>query len=691
VQLSPRDHVGTAGSVRPRSLAVLLAVGLLAACRRDALPPDMTIEHVVEELTPRLAAESPPDGVRRGVLQPGDRAGGGAPREAVIAPPGTSLRLRLAVPADAALRFSAGVEGDKQRDTGRSAIEFRVTVDGREVYRDAVNPAYTRHDRRWFDSRVDLRPWATRSVDVVLETRAEDPSRPLAGTPGWSQVRLMQEERHARQPAEAGPNVMVLLVDTLRADRLGLYGATPSPSPTLDAFAARGLVFDTMVAQTSWTMPAVASIMTGLHPRSHGAVGPDPDGDDAHPGGTLLPDAVVTLAEVAQQAGITTVGVSSNMLVSRATNLAQGFETFVELPFDRTARDYAPASVVNRAFLDWLRRAGGLRFFAYLHYMEPHGPYAPPPSLRPAAPPGIRRDLAEGWVQDFARNFDRGRVGPPSPAEVAHLSALYDGDVHSWDDAFAPLLRALEHSGLLDRTVVVVVADHGEEFLEHGKLTHGAHLYEETIHVPLVMVGPGIPAGRRADLAQQIDVLPTVAALLGAPPPPGLPGRDLLSTHEAGDVVSEIVSGFGDAGAGAGTVALRTPRWKLIRRTGLPVELYDLAADPGEHTNVAAREAETAALGARLDRWASAAPAPPPAVASDPDLRNRLRQLGYVDGMRYSTEPSAWSLARRPGSLAPGCGAAGAAAAQRSSCASSALACAPPASGVRSAGSLLRS
>jgi arylsulfatase len=609
---------------RRRGTALLAALGLLAACGRDALPPDMVIEHVVEELTPRLAgpaAEGPrPGGVRRAVLQPGDRAGGGAPREAVVAPPGSALRVRLAVPADAALRFSAGVEGDKRRHTGRSGIEFRVTVEGRVVYREAVNPAYTRHDRRWVDGHVDLRPWARRSVDVVLETRAEHPSRPLAGTPGWSQVRLMQEERHARQPADAGPNVMLLLVDTLRADRLGLYGATPSPSPTLDAFAARGLVFDTMLAQSSWTMPAVASIMTGLHPRSHGAVGPDPDGGSGHSGGTLLPDAVVTLAEVAQRAGITTVGVSSNMLVSRATNLAQGFETFVELPFDRKRRDYAPAAVVNRAFLDWLRQAQGLRFFAYLHYMEPHGPYAPPPAFRPAAPPGIRSDLAAGWVQDFARNFDRGRVGPPSPAEVTYLSRLYDGDVHGWDDAFAPLLRALEKEGLLGRTVIVVVADHGEEFLEHGKLTHGAHLYEETIHVPLVIVGPGVPAGRRPDLAQQIDLLPTVAAVLGVSPPPGLPGRNLLATHEAGDVVSEIVAGFGDEGAGAGTVALRTPRWKLIRPTGQPVELYDLTADPGERTNLAtaaADAAETAALAARLDRWAG--------------LRERLRQLGYVD------------------------------------------------------------
>lgn len=590
----------------------------------------MTIERVVAEL-PLMANQTGSAGsVRHGVLQPGDRAGGGAPRAAVIAPPGASLALRAEVPQNAALRFSAGVEGDRQRDTSRSGVEFRVTVDGREVYRDTINPAYRRHDRRWFDERVDLERWAGQAVDLVFETRAEAADRPLAGIPGWSHVRLVEEERRARQRAEAGPNILILLVDTLRADRLGVYGAAPSPSPALDAFAARGLVFDVMVGQASWTMPAVGSIFTGLHPRSHGAVGPDAHDADDNPGGTQLPDGVVTLAEVAQQGGVSTCGVSSNMLVSRATNLAQGFETFVELPFDRKVRDYAPASAVNQEFLEWLRQAKGLRFLAYLHYMEPHGPYAPPRPLRPTAPPGIRSDLAAGWVQDFARNFDRGQVGPPTPVEVEHLRRLYDGDVRSWDAAFAALLRALGPD-LLDQTIVIVVADHGEEFLEHGKLTHGAHLYEETVRVPLVIVGPGVPAGRRQDQAQQIDLLPTVAALLGAPPPPRLSGRDLLATREGGDAVSEIVSGFGDDGAGAGTAALRTSRWKLIRLPAAPPELYDLSTDPGERTNLAADAAVMSMLGARIDRWASAAPLPPRAATADPGLRDRLRQLGYVD------------------------------------------------------------
>lgn len=440
-------------------------------------------------------------------------------------------------------------------------------------------------------------------------------------------MRLLREERVERQRATGGPNVLVILIDTLRADQLGIYGATPSPSPTLDRLAARGLVFDVAVSQASWTMPAVASIFSGLHPRSHGAVGPD----DQSGAGTLLPDDVTTLAELIEGAGITTFGVSANMLVGRATNMTQGFETFVELPFDEKTRDYAPASVVNQHFLEWVGGARAVRFFAYLHYMEPHEPYAPPPALRPAPPPGMRSDLAAGRMHDFALAVNARKVAPPGPAEIAYLRRLYDGDIRSWDDQLATLLGGLQSLGRLDSTIVVVLADHGEEFLEHGNLTHGGHLYDETVHIPLVIVGPGIPAGRRADIAQDIDLLPTIAALLGAATPSGLSGRNLLATSTAGDVISEIVSGFGDDGAGRGMIALRAGNLKLIRSGASDsLELYDLATDPGEHSNLAATATEAVTLDARLDRWAAGAPPPPQTAARDPGLREKLRQLGYV-------------------------------------------------------------
>src|SRR4029453_14458603 len=156
--------------------------------------------------------------------------------------------------------------GRRARDPNKTGVQFRVVVDGTERFTQTVNPAARKRDRRWIDGSVDLRAAAGRTVEAGLETRARGSGRPLAGVPAWSHVRLMRATSRPRQQARTGaPNVLVLLVDTLRADRLRGYRARPSPSPTLDRLAARGLLFEDSVSQSSWTMPSVASIFTGLH------------------------------------------------------------------------------------------------------------------------------------------------------------------------------------------------------------------------------------------------------------------------------------------------------------------------------------------------------------------------------------------------------------------------------------------
>jgi arylsulfatase A-like enzyme len=449
-------------------------------------------------------------------------------------------------------------------------------------------------------------------------------------------VREQWRDRQAASPER--PNLLVLLVDTLRADVLGCYRAAPSPSPVLDALAARGLVFDEAVAQASWTLPSVASIFTGLLPQSHGVVGdsrqwgdvqPDPARDDP----AFLADELVTLAEQAQRAGITTVGVASNPVVSRGTNLAQGFETFLELSGARTGTRWARAEDVNGRFVAWLRRNRDLRFLAYLHYMDVHDPYEPPDGFRPPAPPGLRPALAAGKVGTFAAAINwRGAPRLADP-EIAHLRALYAGGVRYWDAQLERLLAALAEAGVLERTIVVVTADHGEAFQEHGKLKHGIHLYEELIRVPLVVAGPGIAPGRAAVQAQGIDLLPTLAARLAVPAPPGLPGQDLLAAPEARPAVSSTRWGARPDGTSGDLVAVRAGGWKLIEAPGTAhAEVYDLRRDPRERENLAAAGGERERLAALLAGVAATA-APPPRVAHgrDPRLEDKLRALGYVE------------------------------------------------------------
>ena len=605
------------------------------------LPARITVEDVVVDLSETfdravVAEESSDAPVYPAELQPGDSLKGVGPRPSLATPPHAKLRFDLEVPSNAILRFGVGVEGNGQRDRERSGVRFAVAVDGHEVFHRVVNPARSRADRRWFDDQVDLGPEARRR-EIVLTADAERSGVPLAGTPGWSHVRIARETVRDRQPAAAtAPNVLVVVVDTLRADRLGCYGNTPSPSPTLDGLAGQGVVFTEAVAQASWTLPSIASLLTGLHPHSHGALGrPRLAGgadDEDRTGEGFLTDAVVTWAEVAARAGITTVGVSANPLVSRATNLAQGFETLVELPWDPAGRNWAPAGDVSTVFLRWLARNRAHRFLACLHYMEPHDPYTPPPELRPVAPAGMRPAIARGWIRDEANrvNWHGGERLPE--AELRHLRQLYDGEIRAWDMDLAHLLDGLAVLGVRDSTLIVVTADHGEEFQEHGLLTHGAHLYEESLRVPLVIVGPGIAPGRRTDMAQGVDLFPTLAGLLGLAAPTGLPGRDLLATREASLAVSETARGIAPDGKPMELIAVRARGWKLIRTPLLDrFELYDLVHDPEERHDRYGTAPEGAALVSVLDGWQAHVRRAPRAAGRDHALVDKLRALGYVE------------------------------------------------------------
>jgi arylsulfatase A-like enzyme len=303
------------------------------------------------------------------------------------------------------------------------------------------------------------------------------------------------------------------------------------------------------------------------------------------------------------------------------------FGAFCEAVFDAIAW---PTEGVNAAFLAWLPRRQGYRFAACLHYMDPHDPYTPP-DARPA-PPGVRPGIASGWVRDAANRINWRGAEPLTAAEVAHLRGRYDGEVHAWDRALGTLLGALADAGVADDTTIVVTADHGEEFQEHGRLTHGSHLYEESIRVPLVIAGAGTPVRRRTDLAQGIDLFPTVAHLLGVAAPAPLAGRDLFADERERPAIVETTSGIAPDGAPVDVIAVRTARWKLVQIPGLGrTELYDLERDPRERADRTGADDAAVPLVAELARWRAATPLASGTGPSDPTFAAKLRALGYAE------------------------------------------------------------
>lgn len=424
----------------------------------------------------------------------------------------------------------------------------------------------------------------------------------MAGVTGWGILR----ERLAtgRLPEQArGPNVLLIVLDTQRADHMSLYGYGRPTTPELDRFARQGTVFDRAIASSSWTLPTHASLMTGrpLHEHQAGIMR-RPWLDGRYP----------TLAEALGAQGYVTGGfVANTFWTGRQTRLDRGFihyEDFFGKPGDAIARtvlgrklayDWLPhlgahdvpgrkwATDINRDFLAWLDRQDDDRpFFAFLNYFDVHSPLFPTePYAGRFSPPGGKATYDRLEIGALA-----GEMELPPPDQLRALVDAYDESILMQDAALGALFDALRTRGILDSTLVIVTSDHGESWGEHGLMYHGHSLYADQVHVPLVVRWPSrIPAGERVARPVALEQVPvTVAELTGAEI--DAPGPDLFTRGDA-LVMAELARRSAvPAGwpASRGSVAsLVTGRWQFIQEESGAAELYDMATDPGQRHNLA--------------------------------------------------------------------------------------------------------
>ncbi|MDE2978012.1 MAG: sulfatase [Acidobacteriota bacterium] len=415
------------------------------------------------------------------------------------------------------------------------------------------------------------------------------------------------------------PNIVLYVVDTVRADRLGVYGYEKPTSPRLDAFAEGAVLFENAYAQSSWTRPAVASLFTGLLPPAHRTVGRR----------SVLPDDATTLAEILAAHGYEGLGLVRNPNVGRAFGFAQGFTRF------RSEDRERDETMLERVRL-WLdeRQDAEAPFFLFLHAIDPHGPYDPAPEFEEMFEAGGAP--AHYRTVRYLLGLNRGDVEPDSGTAEA-LSRLYDAEVAQNDRAFGELLDELEDRGLVEDTAVIYVSDHGEEFAEHGRWEHGLSLYEEVLRVPLIMRLPGVPARRVEAPAQHIDLLPTLLGYLGIEPPP-TDGRDLLAERRRGGAPLDVYAHLDVDGHRAASVI--RGRFKLVLplspSQGTAPMLFDLDADPGELEDLAGDRPDIVArmLGLLAERNLAGEIESAEEIEDDQideDVRRRLRALGYVD------------------------------------------------------------
>ena len=387
----------------------------------------------------------------------------------------------------------------------------------------------------------------------------------------------------ASQTVFPGANVVLIGIDTLRADHLGCYGYPRPTSPRLDALAKESVLFTTAVSQSPWTLPAFASIFTGLLPSSHRA------GEGKHPNITSLDPSRETMATLLKRAGYRTASFVTNGWVTKEVGMASGFD-------DATLKMVGVGA--TNAAIDWVRAHAADRFFLFLHLVEPHQPYEPPPEH---AAPFIDRDY-QGKFMTRAGGF----ADPAwSDADRRRVIDLYDGDVHFVDSMVGRVLDALGELGVRGRTLVVVVSDHGEELFDHLLLGHGLTLYDELLLVPMIVSFPdGGPHLRVTHQVRTMDLLPTVLETLELPVPSGLDGVSLLPMIRGEPPHPETERAFAEyLHVDPERKAVRQGDRKLIvDPTAGTAQLFDLRADPHELTDIAAREPdEVAALRVALE------------------------------------------------------------------------------------------
>lgn len=402
--------------------------------------------------------------------------------------------------------------------------------------------------------------------------------------------------RPDRQPRTAR-NVILISIDTLRPDHLGCYGYDQPTSPNIDAFARRGVRFEHAISSSGWTVPAHMTMLTGLDPLAHG-VGGYPQPGKQRPQGD-------TLAQILARNGFVSGAFTGGGYLLPRFGFNIGFDQY------KSKGRHFSHNIRNAR--EWLNENKDKRFFLFLHGYDVHKPYTPSP------------ENARRFAGDYNGNFSVLDLAPenprPSDADLKFAISQYDGEIRDVDDLLGPLFAEWEQSGLLEDTLVVITADHGDEFYEHGQVYHSHSLYDELLHVPLIIAGPGVEPGVYPKQVGLIDLTPTILSALGlGQQGKGLQGIDLTPVLSGeGELPKRLLfSALTFSNFPYSIAALRSDDYKLIawdvaamrgrkfdgERDDLKFklrldheenfsELFDLAADPGETKDVGAAQPAT--------------------------------------------------------------------------------------------------
>ncbi len=552
-----------------------------------------------------------------------------------LAPPLPSRMAFVAkIPQSPMLRFAVGVAtlGDEEVE---ASVRFRVYVDTGDSDERLFSIVLSRDQQnQWREGEVDLSSYAGSTSKIILETALVGANAAgSTGAPGESVVASLlplwgNPVLSTTRPREEPLNLILVSIDCLRADHVGVYGYSRQVTPHIDRFAADGVVFETAIATSSWTVPTHMSMLTGLLPSSHGVHGKLHKLDPLAP---YLPDLLAG-------AGYQVDGIVSWDYLSQVFGFERAFHHY------RFLRQPGARGTIDAA-LAMARGARGHRQFLFVHLFDPHTPYLPPAELieRFGPRPKDISDLLDRVKDDQP---------PEDSSEVEQLINLYDAEIFYTDREIGRFLSELEKMGLYDNSLIVITADHGEAFYEHGHWEHSESLYDEIIRVPLIVKWPkGDPGGSVDHPVSQTDIFATILAAAGLAEIPteaidlGLYGNRPTGSLVERVLISEFALKLDDRNL-TKMVSFRSPvakyvaaieahDWDADEEQRLREELYDLIEDPQELRNLIElghgvddyRRMLSAHL-AKERRLQAGRDSKP--VVVDEETMERLRSLGYI-------------------------------------------------------------
>ena len=547
-------------------------------------------------------------------------------RKALTVELAAPIALDLRLPEDPVLSFAIGASS-RDRPTLLAPVIFRVLVGGTEVFQEVLRRS---QGEEWFPRTVDLGPWSGRSATVVLEARLGEGG--IASAEDHMLAHWGNPVIRSRGRVPETPNLVLISIDCLRADHVGAYGYSRKTTPNLDAFAGEATLFRNAVAVSSYTLPTHASMFTGLPPSLHGALLR-----------RRIFRSVDTLPELLTREGYAAWGVVSGPFLAPFYGFADGFDTY-RLLLTRAS------GLVDRA-LALLDEGPGQSQFLFVHFFDGHSPYSPPGEFLGRFGP---RPKDVSGLHAMVERQD----APVSETAVAEARSLYDGEIAYVDREIGRFFAGLRERGLYDTSLIVVTADHGEAFYERGYWEHGQPwrgdgpgLYQEIVHVPLLVKRPGTPeVAVVEDVVSQVDIFPTLLEAAGSRRE-SLWARSLFGPRRGGTdrwALAEFLSVSERDGATLETV-LRRGNLKYLASfqassikevyASDPVKeaLYDLSADPGESRSLLPKGGDTVADAREaLTRYLRLARAMHARSIQgdetlDPDLLRKLESLGYIE------------------------------------------------------------